>query len=74
MLEDRPGALAEVATILGENGISIDRMRQLSHQNNQAPVILVTHACERAVLDKALSATQGADAVLSAPIALRIEG
>jgi homoserine dehydrogenase len=28
---DKPGALAKVATVLGENGISIDRMRQYDH-------------------------------------------
>ena len=30
-LQDKPGALAKVATVLGEAGVSISRMRQYGH-------------------------------------------
>ncbi len=73
LLEDRPGTLAEVARILAEGGVSIDRMRQISHEGDAAPVILVTHETERAALDKALGAAEAAQAVLAKPVALRIE-
>jgi len=72
-LFDKPGALAKVATILGENGISIDRMRQYDHPGSDAPVLIVTHRTARPNLDTALAALPGTGVVASDPVALRIE-
>ena len=72
-LLDKPGALAKIATILGEAGISIDRMRQYSHSDPTAPVLIVTHKTTRAALDEALQAMDGTEVMASAPVALRIE-
>ncbi len=72
-LQDKPGALAEVAAILGEAGISIDRMRQYGHEEPTAPVLIVTHKCTRATLDEALDALETTDVVDGTPVALRIE-
>jgi hypothetical protein len=44
-----------VATVLGENGISIDRMRQYDHPGADAPVLIVTHKTARPNLDTALA-------------------
>ncbi len=72
-LLDKPGALAQIATILGNSGVSIDRMRQYGHSEPTAPVLIVTHKTTRAALDEALSAMQNIDVIASAPVALRIE-
>ena len=72
-LVDKPGALAKVATVLGENGISIDRMRQYDHPGADAPVLIVTHRTARPNLDTALAALPGTGVVTGAPVALRIE-
>jgi hypothetical protein len=56
-LTDKPGALAKVATVLGEAGISIDRMRQYDHPGANAPVLIVTHKTARPNLDAALAAS-----------------
>ena len=72
-LLDKPGALAKIATILGNSGISIDRMRQYGHSAETAPVLIVTHKTARAALDEALNAMQGTDVMASDPVALRIE-
>lgn len=72
-LADKPGALAKVATVLGEAGISIDRMRQYDHPGENAPVLIVTHKSARANLDGALAALPGTGVVVGAPVALRIE-
>jgi len=72
-LEDKPGALAKVATVLGEAGISIDRMRQYDHNEETAPVLIVTHKTTRAALDTALDAMPGLGVVAGTPVALRIE-
>ncbi|MEM6323035.1 MAG: homoserine dehydrogenase [Pseudomonadota bacterium] len=72
-LQDKPGALAKVAAILGDAGVSIDRMRQYGHDLPVAPVLIVTHKCQRAALDQALAAMPATGVVDGAPVALRIE-
>ena len=72
-LIDKPGALAQIATILGDAGVSIDRMRQYGHDAPIAPVLIVTHKCTRADLDTAIEAMDRTGVLAAAPIALRIE-
>jgi len=72
-LEDKPGALAKVATVLGDAGISIDRMRQYRHDDTTAPVLIVTHKTTRSALDSALDAMSKLDVMSGSPVALRIE-
>ncbi|SDK31872.1 homoserine dehydrogenase [Aliiruegeria lutimaris] len=73
ILNDRPGAMAKIATVLGEAGISIDRMRQTRHDSASAPVVIVTHKTSRDALDAALAAFGGTGVVLGEPVAIRIE-
>jgi homoserine dehydrogenase len=72
-LFDKPGALAKIAAILGNAGVSIDRMRQYGHSESTAPVLFVTHKTTRAALDEALSEMQKTDVIAAPPVALRIE-
>lgn len=72
-LADEPGTLASIATILGEHGVSINRMHQYGHKTVAAPVLIVTHKVSRKKLDKALNAIEAMDISLATPIALRIE-
>lgn len=72
-LVDKPGALAKVAAVLGDAGVSIDRMRQYGHDDTAAPVLIVTHKVTRAALDEALAAMAGNPVVQGDPVAIRIE-
>ena len=72
-LLDKPGALAKVATLLGEAGISIDRMRQYGHMNTTAPVLIVTHKTTRDAIDHAFSQLPRTGVVIGDPVAIRIE-
>ena len=73
-LADKPGALAKVATVLGEEGISIDRMRQYAHADSTvAPVLIVTHKCTRDAVSHALSRLPATGVVLSEAVSIRIE-
>lgn len=72
-LVDRPGALARIATSLGEAGISIDRMRQYGHDDAQAPVLIVTHKATRDDVAHALGLFAATGVLVGAPVALRIE-
>ncbi|MCE0507230.1 MULTISPECIES: homoserine dehydrogenase [unclassified Roseivivax] len=72
-LLDKPGALAKIATALGEAGISINRMRQYDHSSDTAPVLIVTHKTTRDALDRAIGAMSTTGVLSSDPVALRIE-
>ncbi|MEL6809408.1 MAG: homoserine dehydrogenase [Pseudomonadota bacterium] len=72
-LVDKPGALAKIATVLGDAGVSIDRMRQYAHEDASAPVLIVTHKTTRADLDTAIEAMKTTDVLRSDPVVLRIE-
>ncbi len=72
-LEDKPGAMAKIATALGDNGISIDRMRQTRHNDAHAPVLIVTHKTQRSALDQAIDAMRATGVMAADPVALRIE-
>lgn len=72
-LVDKPGALAKIASALGEAGISIDRMRQYGHQDTTAPVLIVTHKTTSSALDEAMMAFEGTGVLVDTPVAIRIE-
>ncbi len=72
-LQDKPGALAKVATALGDAGVSIDRMRQYGHEAPTAPVLIVTHKTTRDALNTALAQLPTTNVVAADPVALRIE-
>lgn len=72
-LTDAPGVLARVATALGAAGVSINRLQQVEHAADEAPVLIVTHRTNRAALDAALAEITQYDICRAAPVALRIE-
>jgi len=72
-LLDKPGALAKIATALGEAGISIDRMRQYGHSDANAPVLIVTHKAAPDDVQNALARIAKTGVLVGEPVALRIE-
>ena len=72
-LLDEPGALARVAAVLADEGVSIDRMRQYGHKGEIAPVLFVTHETEPKRLFASLSKVENIPQVHGKPVALRIE-
>jgi homoserine dehydrogenase len=72
-LKDSPGVLAKMANALGNNGISIDRMRQTQHADVAAPIVIVTHKTLPETLNKALKEVLKTGVTLEPPVALRIE-
>ena len=72
-LLDKPGALSKIAAILGDAGISIDRMRQYGHEDTAAPVLIVTHKTTRTALDEAMAQFDTTNVVTGTPVAIRIE-
>ena len=72
-LLDKPGALAKIATCLGEAGVSIDQMRQNGHEGVHAPVLIVTHKASPADIADAVGRFAGTGVLVGEPVALRIE-
>ncbi len=73
LVNDAPGVLGRVATALAEHSISINRMRQIEHDGDQAPVLIVTHRTSRTDLDRALAEIWRLDVCRAEPVAIRIE-
>ncbi|WP_417588185.1 homoserine dehydrogenase [Pararhodobacter oceanensis] len=73
VLLDKPGALAKIATILGDCGVSIDRLRQYHHDEPHAPVLIVTHKASSDDITHALEMFEDCGVVVGDPMALRIE-
>ena len=72
-LVDKPGALAKVAAVLGENNISIDRMRQKAHAGSEAPLLIVTHKTTSRSVKKAVSEITNLEVCLKQPVTIKIE-
>jgi homoserine dehydrogenase len=72
-LLDKPGALAKIATCLGDAGVSIDQMRQYGHQGANAPVLIVTHKAAPDDVAHAMTRFAGTGVLVGAPVAIRIE-
>jgi homoserine dehydrogenase len=72
-LLDKPGALAKIATCLGDAGVSIDQMRQYGHQGTHAPVLIVTHKAAPDDVTHAITRFAATGVLVGKPVAIRIE-
>ena len=72
-LHDEAGAMARVSAALADAGVSIDRIRQDGHDDDSAPVLIVTHPTDRNTLNGAVEAIENSGVVLAEPVVLRIE-
>ncbi len=72
-LLDKPGALAKIATCLGDAGISIDQMRQYGHVGVHATVLIVTHKAAPDYIAHATARFGETGVLVDPPVAIRIE-
>lgn len=75
-LLDKPGALAKIATSLGEAGISIDQMRQINREDQEdddAIVLIVTHKASSSDIQHAMETFAATGVLVGKPVAIRIE-
>jgi homoserine dehydrogenase len=77
-IADRPGVLAQVATVVADHGVSIDTVRQTSsHREDSsgtATLAITTHAAREASLTAAVDAVAGLEPVHEIISVLRVEG
>jgi homoserine dehydrogenase len=70
---DKSGTLAKIATILGNNSISIEAMLQKPLKNKNANLLLTTHTSMEKDIIKAISELENSGVVISKPAMMRIE-
>ena len=72
-LADAPGALAKVATVLGNNDVSIESVIQGDIDENGASVIFATHKTHELSVEKALEQLRQTDVVREIASVIRVE-
>ncbi|WP_280869826.1 homoserine dehydrogenase [Streptomyces sp. MJP52] len=70
---DKPGVLAQVATVFAEHGVSIDTVRQQG-KDGEASLVVVTHRASDASLSGVVEALRGLDTVRGVASIMRVEG
>jgi len=74
MVVDRPGVIADVSAALRDHAISLESMLQRGRGSGEAvPVVLTTHECDEAAMQQAAARIAALDAVVEAPMLIRIE-
>ncbi|MGW5123830.1 homoserine dehydrogenase [Streptomyces sp. NPDC004069] len=70
---DKPGVLAQVATVFAEHGVSIDTVRQQG-KDGEASLVVVTHRASDAALGGTVEALCKLDTVRGVASIMRVEG
>jgi homoserine dehydrogenase len=70
---DKPGVLAQVATVFAEHGVSIDTVRQKG-KDGEASLVVVTHRAPDAALSATVEALRKLDTVRGVASIMRVEG
>ncbi len=71
-VEDKPGVLATVAGILGNNSVSIQQMVQKEHDGEHAEIVVITDLVKECHLNDALIAFRSMSAIKSEPVVIRV--
>ena len=73
---DKPGVLAQVATVFAEHGVSIDTVRQQGRPDGggEASLVVVTHRAPDAALSGTVEALRKLDTVRGVASIMRVEG
>jgi homoserine dehydrogenase len=74
MVLDQPGVIADVTSVLRDEGISLASMLQRGRSPGEAvPVVLVTHDCEESRMRAAMTRISELPSVVEPPALIRIE-
>ncbi|HSK54321.1 MAG TPA: homoserine dehydrogenase [Jiangellales bacterium] len=73
-VDDRPGVLAQVASVFAEHGVSIETVRQKVHGADDAELVVVTHTAADAALAATVDALGALGIVRAVLSVMRVEG
>ena len=74
-VKDEIGQMAQIASIMSENGINIEAILQKEPEEEAAtvPLILLTHSVREKQMDQAIEALQSLDSVIKPVVRIRVE-
>jgi homoserine dehydrogenase len=74
-VEDKPGVLADITRILGDNEISIEAFVQKDNTDgsSRVPVVLLTHKTREGRMNQAIEAIESLDCVAGSVMRIRME-
>lgn len=72
-VEDKPGVLAQIASVLSDKNISIEKMLQKPDKHDNAILLLSTHVCKEKNIKEALAELENLSYVSAKPAMIRIE-
>jgi homoserine dehydrogenase len=70
---DKPGVLARIASVFGDNGVSIKSVVQEGTEE-QAQLVFITHSARESALQATVAALTGLPVVAGVRSVLRVEG
>jgi homoserine dehydrogenase len=73
-VEDKPGVLARIAAIFGEEGVSLESIVQKQTENGHAEIFWMTHRAKTRAVSAALSQFEQLEIVREVSSVLRVEG
>jgi len=78
LAEDRPGVLAQIASVLGVHGISIASLiqhePQVESEGALVPLIIMTHQAVEANITQAIAEIDRLNSVRPPSVCMRVEG
>jgi homoserine dehydrogenase len=74
MVDDTPGTLAKVATVMSDLGINIESVAQNEAEQvgDVIPLIIMTHAIQEAVMNEAILAIEALESTQGKVIKIRV--
>ncbi|WP_097460777.1 homoserine dehydrogenase [Mangrovitalea sediminis] len=74
-VQDHPGVLAKVATILSDSGINIESIMQkeFEEQNGTIPIIMLTHTVQERQIDRAIAELEALPDIVGKVVRIRTE-
>ena len=73
-VEDKPGVLATVASVLGNNSVSIEQVVQKEHSGDTAEIVVITNRVRERHLNDALLTFKDMSTVKAIPSMIRVYG
>jgi homoserine dehydrogenase len=73
-VEDKPGVLARIAAIFGEEGVSLESIVQKQTEDGHAEIFWMTHRAKTRAVSAALSRFEALEIVREVSSVLRVEG
>ena len=72
-VKDKAGVLSKISGVFAKNNVSINEVRQVAVNEEEAQIIVVTHVCSENFIKKTLEKLQSLDEVFAVKGAIRIE-